>query len=66
MKIREWIEWLQGQPAENELMLCDPDTQWHLPLQMTPGFPHHDPTPGETLVYAPYLDFGPDKKDDPT
>lgn len=56
MKVREWIEWLQQQPSENEVELCDPDTEWWLELLRKDQGPSWLPAPkdGVTAVYAEY------------
>lgn len=56
MKVSEWIEWLKTQPQNADLLLCDPDTEWFLPLQtehtysgMSDGAP-----PNSVVVFAEY------------
>lgn len=58
MKVREWIEWLSNQPAENEVVLRDPDTDWYLVLKTAPIFPSDDAPPATTAVFADYYEIG--------
>lgn len=56
MTVKELIEWLQQQPADAEVVLRDPDTEWLLPLKVgdVPGVPMSDSKPGEVVVHAEY------------
>lgn len=57
MKVFEWIDWLSKQPPENEVLLCDPDTQWLLPLRTGSTFDTvEQPPENSVIVYAEYSD----------
>jgi hypothetical protein len=57
MIVKDWIEWLQKQPPDNELILKDPDTEWLLPLRVQEDYPVGDiPPPKTTIVFASYYD----------
>lgn len=57
MTVAQWINWLGAQPPENEVVLCDPDTEWFLTLQTNPRYEilREGAPANSTLVFAEYL-----------
>jgi hypothetical protein len=56
VKVKDWIEWLSKQPPDNEVVLCDPDTEWWLVLKAEPTYPAGDVPANSTSVFADYHD----------
>lgn len=58
MKVHELIALLQEAPPEFEMVLCDPDTGWTLPLLWGDGYPvpQRGNPPNVVFVTASYSD----------